>query len=193
MKNPLKHWERQRKRLQAMQDRLTSMENLLVSSPINRSSQIYERLGLSLILDPSSLVDKAVITSGAWEDAQLEFLFSTAADMMDVKNAVFVDVGSYWGLYSLKAIQSGFGRVIAFESDPYNFSQLQAQLFLNKIAGRIEANNYPISDSDRCLTLWESTDNPDGNRGGVGVTEDPSRRTFEVQGDPLTPCLVCLE
>ena len=47
-------------------------------------------------------------------------------------SAVFLDVGAHWGLYALLAHRTRqFERIVAFEPDPANYAQLQANLFLN--------------------------------------------------------------
>jgi hypothetical protein len=101
-----------------------------------RTVDIYERLGLTLLLDDSSLVDKSVIESGTWEPEQLAYVASLTERFRKFDHSVFLDIGSYWGLYSLLAMRSGvFEKQYAFEADRHNFAQLQSNIFLNKAGG----------------------------------------------------------
>lgn len=131
---------------------------------------LYDRLGLTLLLDESSLVDKCVIDSGTWESDQLAYISGLTERFRKFDKPMFLDIGSYWGLYSLLAMKSGaFAEQYAFEADRHNFAQLQSNLFLNKAAGRIRAVNKAISEKEGTLNFWDSNDHPDGNRAGVGV------------------------
>ncbi|MPZ32613.1 MAG: FkbM family methyltransferase [Rhodospirillales bacterium] len=68
--------------------------------------------------------------------------------------AVFLDIGAHWGLYALVARQSGmFDRIVAFEPDPTNYGQLQANLFLNGATTAIEALQLATSDRERVFGL----------------------------------------
>jgi FkbM family methyltransferase len=67
-------------------------------------------------------------------------------------------------------MQSGvFAEQYAFEADRHNFAQLQANLFLNKAAGRIRAVNKAVSDKEGVLKFRDSTTHPEGNRAGASV------------------------
>lgn len=110
---------------------------LIKSSPIqtppeksNHPIDIYERLGLTLLLDNSSLVDKTVIESGTWEPEQLAYVAELTERFRKLDHPMFLDIGSYWGLYSLFAMKSGvFEAQYAFEADRHNFAQLQSNIF----------------------------------------------------------------
>lgn len=138
----------------------------------NRQKQVdlYDRLGLTLLLDNSSLVDKTVIESGTWEPEQLAYMAELTERFRKFDKPMFLDIGSYWGLYSLLAMQSGaFAEQYAFEADRHNFAQLQSNLFLNKATGRIKAVNKAVSDQVGTLRFRDSTTHPEGNRAGASV------------------------
>lgn len=135
-----------------------------------RQIDFYERMGFRLILDRSSLVDNHVITMGEWEPEQVSFFTHLAEHYRGKPNNVFLDIGAYWGLYSLIFNRTGiFDQIFTFEADAHNFSQLQAQLFLNHAAHKIRAVNKAISSENHVMHVWDSTSHPDGNRAGVGM------------------------
>jgi FkbM family methyltransferase len=128
-----------------------------------------EELDLSLLLDLKSLVDQSVYINGTWENTQLQFL-SSLAPGADDEQAVFVDCGSYWGIYSLvMAGQPGVDKCYTFEADPHNFNQLAAQLFLNPgRARKIQAFNVPVGTEGAAVRL-SGAFNSLSNRGGASV------------------------
>lgn len=131
---------------------------------------LYERLGLTLLLDSSSLVDKSVIDTGTWEAEQLAFVADLTERFRLFERPMFLDIGSYWGLYSLLAMKSGaFESQYAFEADRHNFAQLQSNLFLNKAGGRITAINKAVSAEKGIVKFRDSTTHPEGNRAGASV------------------------
>ena len=133
--------------------------------------KVEDRLGLKLLLDQENAIDRQIFISGSWEPDCVERLFSLVEQerRKHSGDAVFVDVGSHWGYYSLLALQSGhFSRIVAFEPDPTNFAQLQANLFLNDATGRIEA--LRLAASDRAATFG-LVGRSRRNRGGTHLAE----------------------
>jgi FkbM family methyltransferase len=159
-------------------------EQYQVYSGLNKEIGIYEFFGLKLLLDKTSVVDKCIIENGWWEPKQFEYFTSLWEYARNTDN-MFLDIGAYFGLYSLKARQTGiFKEVYAFEADKYNYMQLQAQLFLNKITD-IVSMNKAISDKCRLGLSIASTSHPDKNRGGVGIVDEestyPENSSFSVE------------
>jgi FkbM family methyltransferase len=153
---------------------------------------LHEALGFRLLLDETSLVDRAVIETGEWERPQLDFLADLIERMRGRGDTLFMDVGAYWGLYSLVAHRSGaFDRILAFEADPHNFAQLQANLFLNGAANAVECIATAVSDVAGTLVFRDSASHPDGNRAGTGVlhagSELPGRQVACRPLDALVP------
>jgi FkbM family methyltransferase len=142
-------------------------------APANRSPRavdLHDRLGLHLLLDKSSLVDRCVIETGTWEPEQLAYVSGLTEMFRKFEKPMFLDIGSYWGLYSLMAMKTGvFAEQFAFEADRHNFSQLQANMFLNGAGGRIKAVNNAVSDVQGILRFRDSTTHPEGNRAGASV------------------------
>jgi FkbM family methyltransferase len=158
-----------------------------VVEPGQTSLRLLNRMGFDLILDETSIVDKTVIEQGIWEDEQLSYLRSLIERLRGKPDMQFLDIGSYWGLYSLVALRTGaFAKLDAFEADIDNFAQLQANLFLNRATHEVKAHNIAISDQVATLRFWDSRTHPNGNRAGVGFTsEDSGNPNYAVQAVPM--------
>lgn len=138
-----------------------------------RSIDIYDYRGLKLLLDNKSSVDWHIINTDAWEEEQIDY-FTSLWDYPGAERKIFLDIGAYFGLYSLLAWKSNlFNEIYAFEADKYNYSQLQANLFLTGSADIIAVNKL-VSDKCGVVRTFPSLCHPDGNRGGVGVWHDDS-------------------
>lgn len=149
--------------------------------PEKRALELYDRLGLRLVLDRASLVDRQVIDAGHWEPEQIAFLTSVIRRQLQKTPVTFLDLGSYWGLYSLLAMRAGVQTIHAFDADRHNFAQMQAQVFLNDATSVVTAHNKAISSTAGMLTFWDSRAHPGGNRAGVGVVpEDFQMPTYKV-------------
>jgi len=145
---------------------------------------IYDRLGLKLMLDTASSVDQGIIDSNSYEPEQIEYFFGLMKRWVGREELVFLDLGAYWGLYSLLAMKAGVQSIHAFDADRHNFAQLQAQIFLNNATGRIHPHFRAVSAEAGVLRCWDSRSHPDGNRGGVGVIRGSfgeGRPTHEVE------------
>ena len=116
--------------------------------------------GLRLLLDLDNVVDQQVFLTGTWEKGTIDTLLGLTREERQHHGgeAVFVDIGAHWGLYALLAHQSGmFDRIVAFEPDPMNYAQLQANLFLNGATTAIEALQLATSDRERTFGLSLAT------------------------------------
>lgn len=145
------------------------IENLSSRDARFSKSIVRNRLGLRLLLDPTSLVDSFVIGPGTWEPKQIELMGRAYKWANTQQNPMFFDIGSYWGLYSLLAAKANMKTIHAFEADPKNHSQLRSQLFLNDLVHQIKVHHIAVSDHTGTLTFLPSEIISDGNRGGTGV------------------------
>jgi FkbM family methyltransferase len=131
---------------------------------------VERRQGLTLLLDRSNAVDWELHTSGIWELESVERLFALADKERGYcpDGMMFLDIGAHWGFYALLAHGRGwFERIVAFEPDPANYAQLQANLFLNGASTAIEA--LKLAASDRAATFGLRADSR--NRGGAHLVE----------------------
>lgn len=127
-------------------------------------------LGLRLLLDRTSLVDRHILEDGDWERPQLDYMAYLTEKLRGKGRTLFLDIGSYWGLYSLLAYKScAFDRQIAIEADRNNFAQLQTNLLLNGAAKAVACINKAASNSNSDLLFMDSAQHPEGNRAGAGV------------------------
>ncbi len=132
------------------------------------ADEIVSRDGLFLLLDQSSVVDRYVLEKGDWEPELRRRLFELTSELDFGPDAVFLDIGAYFGLYALHAAKSGrFREIHAFEPDKLNFAQLQACLFLNRAVERITAHNIYVGDKSGVAEMTKSSAMI-GNRGGAG-------------------------
>jgi FkbM family methyltransferase len=132
----------------------------------NSTVALYERFGFIFALDHSSFVDRMVIERHDWEGDRISFLSGLAQRMYQGNPMVFFDLGSYWGIYSFLLSKTGFFEAIhAFDADGYNFAQLQANIFLNKMDGLISATHAAVSSENGHARMMKSRTTADGNRG----------------------------
>ncbi len=111
-----------------------------------------------------------VLERGEWEGDQVRQLRQLSEHFRGRANVAFLDLGSYWGYYTFMMWQTGvFDRIYAFDADVCNFAQLQANIFLNKLEGVVQARNAAVSDGYGILTLQSSRSHTDGNRGAARV------------------------
>ena len=131
------------------------------------SMDIFNYHGLSVLVDNKSHCDNAIRYTGIFEKEQMDF-FSFLWEKGDIKNKFFLDVGAHWGIYALRAWKSNlFDKIVAFEADRYNYSQLMAQVFLNK-AIEINAVNKAVSNTNGIVCVENSIQKP-YNRGNIGL------------------------
>lgn len=143
---------------------------------------IERRMDLLLLLDRENAIDWQLMLSGEWEKPHLTKLLELARQRLPYskQGAIFLDIGAHWGLYALKARQSGmFEQVYAFEPDPQNYAQLQANLFLNGAETGIRAVQLAATDRDRAFSLFQR--NPH-NRGATRVVDATGGGAGGVQG-----------
>lgn len=142
-----------------------------------RSFSLVDRMGLSLFLDPTSLVDRAIIDLGSWDKDHLDYMIQNALKYArSSRNMVFLDIGAYFGIYSMvMARTSLFNKIVAFEADQLNFRQLCANLLPNDPSCFIEPRYIAVSDRPGEAMFESSLFHPEGNRGGVGINEQGTR------------------
>lgn len=148
---------------------------------------IIRRNELLYLVDDVSAVDCELARSGVWEEEQIQYLFSLAREEFGGQPAAFLDLGSYFGIYSLRATQIDFIKEQhAVDGDPRNYMQLCANLFLNQLEDRVKAHNVALSASAGVVNYRISSTNP-RNRGGTGVIleTDVARQARCVAADDI--------
>lgn len=156
----------------------------------SRSPSIHKIGPWRLLLDQRSTVDRHLLKYGDWEAAQQDLLFRQARALKGQLSAVFLDVGSYFGIYSMNAVKSGiFDEVHAFEVDPASLAQLHGNLFLNNLEELIHVHDFAASDRNETLSFCRSRSISDGNRGGASITDGRGGNTITVQSRPIADVL----
>lgn len=137
-----------------------------------------------LLLDSRSMVDSTILKQGDWEAESWQLLMRVLERFpSDVK--IFLDVGSYFGLYALKAFETKeFTRIVAFEPDKVNASQLRANLILNDLSSEIECFEIFLSDTSGQKSMAASS-NWSWNRGMSGTEVDSEVRRSIVESKSL--------
>lgn len=113
----------------------------------------FDRLMLCDMLEP---VGRAMICKGLWEFRQFEMLEREIAARRGGDRAVFLDVGSYWGLYSMYFERFGLcDEIHAFEPSPRNQVLLDLHLQMNGLEEAINVHRVAVSDQPGSLAFTE--------------------------------------
>jgi len=134
--------------------------------------------GNCLLLDLNNWVDATLFLEGSFESkgiaAMEDWITRNDAD-------TFLDVGANIGVYTVRVAQHEQVRSIhAFEPDPRNYRQLQANLFLSPNGQKVWAHNLALSDTAGEADLFLSrrptrTDTGKVNTGTSSLTFNQAR------------------
>jgi FkbM family methyltransferase len=146
------------------------------SSVPSSNVALYDRFGFVFALDSTSFVDRMVIETNDWEGDRISFLTDLARRMYQGEPMVFFDLGSYWGIYSFLLSKTNFFDAIhAFDADKYNFAQLQANIFLNKMDDLMSGVHAAVSSANGHAKMMKSRTTPDGNRGASRLLHEEEK------------------
>lgn len=137
--------------------------------------------GLYLLLDTTSTVDRRIFERSAWEVDQLYLIECACKHFKTIGGFSFVDIGSYWGLYAMKALHWGADASIAFEPDAKNYQHLRTHILLNEFSARITTHNLAVSSAPCSLSFRSSDTVSDGNRGAAKVVSGIEGQSTTVQ------------
>ncbi|HJU12044.1 MAG TPA: FkbM family methyltransferase [Candidatus Binataceae bacterium] len=179
----LQHLDRLDQRINRIEQRFNS------NARDQNALRILDSNGLQLLLDPSSHVDRQIIETGNWEPQQLDYIMSTAYLLISRldREAVFLDLGAYFGLYAMRMARSHlFSRIIAIEGDCRNYAQLRANIFINSLDRIVECVEAVLNECTAEMIFWRSEAHYLGNRGGVGlVSSHKNGITEKVNAIPV--------
>ena len=132
------------------------------------------------LLDKKSMVDATIIKQGHWEKESLDLLQRSISKFNKDGSLIFLDIGSYFGLYALQMAETKlFQRIICFESDPFNFVQLKSNLMINDLLEKVETHQVFLSDREEELSVIPSVKLSE-NRGMASYVIND-----ELEGDKL--------
>lgn len=114
--------------------------------------RVLRRDGVFWLLNRNNFVDRNYGIFGDFECAQRRFFLAADADRPPFD--AMIDIGANFGLYAvLVAARKMAGEVHAFEPDPRNRAQLQANLFLNNLTGVVAVHGAAVSAASGTLRL----------------------------------------
>ena len=122
--------------------------------------------GTRLLLDPRNYIDREIVLKGGYE-AEAIAAFCREARSCDA----VLDIGANIGLYSIAVARATQAEVIAFEPDPRNLAQFQANLFLNGLETRVKARGEAVGAAAAEATLYAQRDVKDFSTALSGLAE----------------------
>lgn len=109
---------------------------------------VQRRFGRLMLCNMGEPVGRAMICKGLWEHRQFELLEREIPRRRQNQRMIFLDVGAYWGLYSLYfQAAGGFDEIHAFEPSPRNQVLLDLHLQMNGLEGAVEVHRVAVSDA----------------------------------------------
>ena len=150
----------------------------------NSNFVLHSFEGFTLLLDSSSMVDWCILKEGDWESESWELLRKEIQATKIDSDSVFLDIGAYFGFYSLKAHSIGFRRIHAFEADKDNYLQLGTNLLINSLSREITTHNKFLSNSSGNVRIADGLNIPQ-NRGMAGMILKNSEPGVSVECVPL--------
>lgn len=109
----------------------------------------------------------------------------------DFSRGLLVDIGANIGSICVPAVSRGvFQHAIAIEPDPYNFSLLSTNVFINQVSSKITAHNLALGPRDGDSLTFELSESNFGDhrirtRLDAGLYEEDVRKTLTVRSDTL--------
>lgn len=116
----------------------------------NHDFQVIERDGLLWLANRKNFVDRNYGIFGDFEGDQRAHFFQSDEEPFDA----LLDVGANFGLYSILGAAKGVAREThAFEPDPRNRAQMQANLLLNGLLDVVQVHPQAVSAEDGTVML----------------------------------------
>jgi FkbM family methyltransferase len=140
---------------------------------------------VSILIDPSDLVHRHILTRGTWEPGTWRIIDSHLPP-----GGAFVDVGAHIGYHSLKAAKKvgPSGRVLAIEPNPATVRQLRENVAASG-AAQIVVWEVACSDHEGVVKLYaggaSNTGNSSLSPNNVGGWDRKGPPSFEVRARPL--------
>ena len=132
--------------------------------------------GAFFVVGMTDLIDRSIALFGMWEEEQVEDL----AHVCDTQKAdYFFDVGANAGIYSiLFAVKGLVPHIVAFEPDPGNYAHLLANLYVNRLTGRVRTLQLAVGAEPGDVDLMEAG----GHNRGESWIAHPDKPPEEAPG-----------
>ncbi len=123
--------------------------------------------GSLFLLHYRNFVDRQIAFYDDFERGQLDFFLD---EMAKLPGGIFLDVGANIGYYSILVAAKGLARrVVAFEPDIRNRYQMEANLLLNGLVGKVELVDRAVSEKTGVISFLHYDESVTGqSRVGVG-------------------------
>lgn len=106
--------------------------------------RIVSRNGGLFLVNFFNWADRTLLLQGSSERNQIAYLLD---QVVHKQCEIFIDVGAHFGTYTIfVALKTACREIFAFEPDLRNYAQLEANLLLNDLVGRVDARPVAISD-----------------------------------------------
>lgn len=125
------------------------------ASRLSESPFLYRgTYGLLYFLRAPNLIDRHIVECGIFEKEEVAALVQ---EVKQRKADMFIDIGGNIGVYAMAvAKETNCPEIVSFEPDSLNRAQFGANLFLNRLEGRIRVCEEAISDKEGSATLYLS-------------------------------------
>jgi len=90
------------------------------------------------------------------------------------KAEIAVDIGAYFGVYSILAAKLGCPRVLALEPNSSNFVQLQKNLLLNNLGDSVVSHRVAVGAESKTVAMITPGGRP--NSSGSQISDSPTGR-----------------
>lgn len=105
---------------------------------------VVQRNGIKYLLDIYNYIDRNIEAYGIYEHDQLTYFME---EINQLGSTLFIDAGANSGMYSVNVAARFPGvKVIAFEPDTRNLTQLHGNLYLNEIQDVVAVKGVALSD-----------------------------------------------
>jgi FkbM family methyltransferase len=116
--------------------------------------KIYRRRGVLFLLNLENDIDRKIIFNGIFEKDQVSAMLAAAKK---TKPDYFIDVGANLGFYSILAAKSGsFKKIVSFEPDTHNYSQLRANALINQFTSIVDTHEKGLSNKNDIEELYKN-------------------------------------
>ena len=125
-----------------------------VSQRLRGLALSHDKFGNEFLLDLDNFIDCRQYLSGAFEEENLLLLDEYSQRL---KCSTFIDIGANLGIYTVfLGAKPHIRSVHAFEPDPRNYAQLQANVFVNNLYNKVQAHPIGLSNTNSSTQFYVS-------------------------------------